>query len=74
MTCKTEHSLLININGQQNEIAHLDANKTRVLVRVPINLQYKNDQIVDIFNEKIKEYIDKLSASPLRPSNILFGY
>ena len=54
MTYKMEHSLLININSQQNEIAHLDVNKTRVLVRVSINLQHKNDQIVNIFNEKIK--------------------
>ena len=74
MTYKIEHNLLINIDGYYKDITHLDANKIRVLVRVPINLQLKNNQIVKLIDEKIKGYLDKLSASPLRLSIILFGY
>ena len=55
-----EYNLLINIDSQQKEIAHLDANKIKVFIRVPINLQHKNNQIIKPFGEKIKGYIDKL--------------
>ena len=74
MTCTTEHYLLINVNSQQIEITHLNTNKIRVLVGVLINNKHKNDQIVQLFNRKIKGYIDKLLASVLKLSDILFSY
>ena len=68
------HKLHINIEGHQREITYLDADQIRVLVGVPINLHYKNDQIVELYDKKITGYIDRLSASTLKLSNILFGY
>ena len=68
------HNLYINIAGHQREITHLDADQTRVLVGVPINLQHKNNLIVESFDEKITWYIDRLSASTLKSNDILFGY
>ena len=74
MLSDTSHCLHISVDGQQKEITHLNANQTRVLVGVLINLQNKNDQIISLFDEKIKGYIDKLVASNLMPYNIMFGY
>ena len=74
MTHQMVHKLHINIKEHQREIAHLDANQTRVLVGVPINLHNKNNQIVESFDKKITEYIDRLSTSTLKSSDILFGY
>ena len=68
------HNLHINIAGYQREIIHLDADQTRVLVGVPINLYHKNNLIVESFNEKIIGYIDRLLASTLKSNDILFGY
>ena len=66
--------MYISIKGQQRKITYLNAKKRRVLVEVPINLQHKNDQIIKLFNRKIKEYVDKFSASTLKSSDILFSY
>jgi len=74
MTYQMTHKLHINIEEHQREIIHLDADQTRVLVGVPINLHHKNDQIVKLLNERIIGCIDRLSASALKSSNILFGY
>ena len=68
------HKLHINIKGHQREIAYLNADHTRVLVGIPINLHNKNNQITKSFDEKIIGYIDRLSASTLKSSDILFGY
>ena len=65
MTHQIAYKLNINIEGHQREITHLDADQTRVLVGIPINLHNKNDQIVKSFDEKITGYIDRLSASTL---------
>ena len=74
MTRQTVHKLHINIEGYQREIAYLDTDQRRVLVGILINLHNKNDQIVELFDEKIIGYIDRLSASTLKSSDILFGY
>ena len=74
MTCQTTHNLHINIAGHWREIIHLDADQIRVLVGVLINLHYKNNHIVESFDEKITGYIDRLSASTLRSNDILFRY
>ena len=74
MLSDTTHRLHISVDGQQREIAHLNANQTRVLVGVPINLQNKNDQIISLFDEKINDYVGKLGASNLMPYNIIFEY
>ena len=74
MTCQIMHNLHINIAGHQREITHLDADQTRVLVGMPINLHHKNNLIVELFDEKIRGYIDRLSASTLKSNDILFGY
>ena len=74
MTRQMAHKLHINIKGYQREIAHLDTDQTRVLVGIPINLHNKNNQIIESFDKKIIEYIDRLSASTLKSSNILFEY
>ena len=68
------HNLHINIAEYRREIIHLDADQTRVLVGVPINLHHKNNQIVELFNKKITGYIDRLSASTLKSNDILFGH
>ena len=60
MLSDTTHRLYISVDGQQKEITHLNADQTRVLVGVSINLQNKNNQIISLFNEKIKCYVDKL--------------
>ena len=52
----------------------MNADQTRVLVGVPINLQNKNDQIISLFDEKINDYIGKLGASNLMLYNIIFGH
>ena len=52
----------------------MNADQTRVLVGVPINLQNKNDQIISLFNEKINDYVGKLGASNLMPYDIMFRY
>ena len=74
MTYQMMHNLSINIAGYQREITYLDADQTRVLVGVPINLHCKNNQIVESFDEKITGYIDRLSASTLKLNDILFRY
>ena len=74
MTYQTTHNLHINIAEHRREITHLDTDQTRVLVGVPINLHYKNNLIVELFDEKITGYIDRLSASTLKLNDILFGY
>ena len=74
MLSDTTHCLHISVDGQQKEITHLNANQTRVLVGVPINLQNKNDQIISLFDEKINNYVGKLGASNLMPYDIMFGY
>ena len=68
------HNLYINIVGYWREITHLDANQTRVLVGILINLYNKNNQIVESFDKKITGYIDRLSASTLKLNDILFRY
>jgi hypothetical protein len=74
MTCQITHNLYIKIAGHRREITHLDADWTRVLVAVLINLHYKNNLIVELFDKKIIRYIDRLSASTLKSNDILFGY
>ena len=68
------HNLYINIVEYRREIIHLDADQTRVLVGMPINLHHKNNLIIESFDEKITGYIDRLSASTLKSNNILFRY
>ena len=74
MLSDTTHRLHISVDRQQREIAHLNTDQTRVLVGVPINLQNKNDQIIDLFDKKINDYVGKLGASNLMPFDIMFGY
>ena len=74
MICQTIHKLHINIEGHQREIIYLDADQTRVLVGVLINLHHKKDQIIKSFDKKIIGCIDRLSVSTLKSSDILFGY
>ena len=74
MVSETTHRLHIMDNRHEKDITHLSANETRVLVGVPINLQHKNDQIICMFDNKIRGYIDKLLASTLRSFDIMFGY
>ena len=68
------HKLHIVEDGVRKEVPHLQANKTRVLVGVPINLCHEEAQIVTMFKEKSQIYIDRLAASKLRPGDIMFGY
>ena len=74
MISHTAHSLHVSVDGEQKEISQLSADKTRVLVGVPINLMHNNDQIIGWYDEKIEGYIDKLSSSTLKPYDISFGY
>ena len=74
MIVNTNHKLRIVENGQKKEMPHLQANKTRVLVGVPINPCHEEAQIVTMFTEKAKNCIDRLATSSLKPGDIMFGY
>ena len=65
---------MISTEGRQEEISYLGADRTRVLVDVPINLTHNNIQIVELYDKKITTYINCLSSSLLKPYDILFGY
>ena len=43
MVCETSHRLHIDVDGQQQEVTHLSADQTRILVGAPINLQHNNE-------------------------------
>ena len=73
MVCKTTHRLHIDVDGQQQEVAHLSADQTRILVGAPINLQHNDEQIVQMFEEKIDTHTGRLATSTLRPYDIMFG-
>ena len=73
MITNTNHKLHVVENGYKKEIPHLQANKTQVLVGVPINLCHEETQIVLMFTEKTQTYIERLAASKLRPGDIMFG-
>ena len=62
------------LERHQKEITYLGADQIRMLVGFPINLMCSNDQIIKLRNEKIIGYVDRLSASTLKPGNILFDY
>ena len=74
MKVNTSYKLHVVENGLKKEVPHLQANKTRVLVGVPINLCHEEEQIVTMFTEKTKNYADKLATSKLSPGDIMFGY
>ena len=65
---------MISTEERQEEISHLGIDWARVLVGVPINLTHNNKQIVELYDEKIAIYINRLLASLLKPYDILFGY
>ena len=65
MLSKIEYKLKITVEGYQQDITHLKADETQVLVGVPINLQHKNKQMLKLFSEKIESYISKLIVSLL---------
>ena len=69
----TNHKLHIVENGQRKEIPHLQANKTRVLVGVPINPGHEEKQLATIYMEKTQGYIDKLATCKLSPGDVMFG-
>ena len=70
----TTQKLYIVEEGQRKEIPHLAANQTRVLVGVPINLCHEKAQIMSQIKDKTHEYINKLTSSPLKSTDIMFGY
>ena len=74
MTTSTTHKLHIDVSGQRKEITHLNADQTRTLVGVPINLHHRNNQIIELFNNKITKYESKLSECKLMSTDILFGF
>ena len=74
MVCETTHRLRMDVDGQQQEVAHLSTDQTRILLGAPINLQHKNEQIVQMFEEKIDACTGRLTTSTLRPYGIMFGY
>lgn len=73
MIVNANHKLHIVENGQTKEMPHLQANKTRVLVGVPINPCHEEVQIATMFIEKAKNHIDRLVTTSLRPEDIMFG-
>ena len=74
MTTSTTYKLHIDVSGQRKEITHLNADQTRTLVGVPINLHHRNNQIIELFDDKITKHESKLSDCKLMSTNILFGF
>ena len=56
------------------ELTHLIADQIRTLVGVPINLHHRNDQIIELFDNKITKYESKLLECKLMSTDILFGF
>ena len=72
MIVNTTHELHAVVNGQKKEIPNLQANQTRVLVGVLINLCHEKVQIITMLKERNQGYTGRLTASPLRSGDIIF--
>ena len=70
----TDKTLLLTDNGNRKALEHIPADVARVLVGVLICPSHKEKPVVDILNDKIAGYIEKLSSCTLNAQDVYFGY